>query len=79
MFYDVEIEMAAAAEVKEGEEEAAAAATGRRGLGSGGVTRHTFSGDDGSRGWDGDGGRTGGSANERVERLLSRRASEKWG
>ena len=77
LFYDVKIEMEAAAEVAD----EGAAAAGRRGLGSGGSMRHTIS-DDGSRPYlsgGGGGGRGGGSANERVERLLRRRASEKLG
>lgn len=81
LFYDVEVEMAAATEVAD----EASAATGRRGLGPGGAMRHTISGDvgrpdlDGGAGGGGGGGRAGGSANERVERMLRRRASEKWG
>ena len=84
LFYDVKIEMEAAAEVADegtAAATAAAAAAGRRGLGSGGSMRHTIS-DDGSRPYlsgGGGGGRGGGSANERVERLLRRRASEKLG
>lgn len=74
LFYDVEVEMAAAAAVKD-------EATGRRGSVSGGAMRHTFS-DDGrpALGVNVNVGkfRTGGNANERVERLLWRRASEKW-
>lgn len=77
LFYDVKIEMEAAAEVAD------EAAAGRRGLGSGGAMRHTISGEGGrpnlGGGGGGGGGRGGGSANERVERLLRRRASEKWG
>lgn len=75
LFYDVEVEMAAAAEVQD-----EVAAAGRRGLGSDGAARNTISGDRGRPDLGGGGGGSaGGSANERVERLLRRRASEKWG
>eukprot|EP00752_Nemacystus_decipiens_P005207 g4726.t1 len=82
LFYDVKIEMDAAAEVAgESSSSAAAAAAGRRGVPSAGSMRHTISGggDRPNLSGGGGGGRGGGSANERVERLLRRRASEKWG
>lgn len=84
LFYDVEVEMAAAAEVAD---EGSGTVAGRRGSALGGaMMRHTFSGDVARPDLGGGGvvvvvggGRAGGSANERVERLLRKRASEKWG
>lgn len=77
LLYDVEVEIAAgrSAEEEEKEEAAAAAVPGRMGLTTSGSTKVGF-----RRTGTGlrPNGLSDGGVNDRVERLLRKRASEKW-